>query len=326
MLTTKLNTQRSADYAGPETGVALAPAPSAPKLREVESQPAPSSPWEPSHTVALRPGECAWTVLIPFFNERLYLPATLWSLAAQDRPFRVILIDNGSTDGGAEIAAAQCRRLGLAFTLVVERRPGKVHALAAGFERVRTPFVATCDADTWYPSDYLSQAAALLAGGADAAGAFFIPRDAEPKRRKAAGRRISILGRLLPSQCHTGGAGQVFRTASLRRAGGFDPARWGFVLEDHEIMHRVAGPRPIAYGPEFWCTPADRARDRASIRWSLFERLLYNFTPARRREWFFYDFLAPRLKARRMTSDRIRERQFQVSVEPANAASYSLCG
>ena len=33
----------------------------------------------------------------------------------------------------------------------------------AGLNRVRTRYVATCDADTWYPSDYLSQATRLLA-------------------------------------------------------------------------------------------------------------------------------------------------------------------
>ena len=41
-----------------------------------------------------------WSVVIPYFNERDYLPATLASLYTQDmRAFRLILVDNASTDG-----------------------------------------------------------------------------------------------------------------------------------------------------------------------------------------------------------------------------------
>ena len=106
------------------------------------------SPWGPVFTPT---AASEWTVLIPFFNERDFLGGTLASLAAQDLPFDLILIDNGSTDGSADVAEATCRRLGLAYTLLVERRPGKVNALRAGVERTRTRYVATCDADTLYP-------------------------------------------------------------------------------------------------------------------------------------------------------------------------------
>lgn len=268
--------------------------------------------WEPVWERAAAPvAPPMWTVLIPFFNERNFLDGTLASLAVQDVPFDLILIDNGSTDGSGDVAAAICRRLGLDFTLLVERRPGKVNALAAGVRRVRTRYVATCDADTLYPGDYLRQAARLLeANGAVAAGAYFVAPAATAADRAAAARRLTRAARLLPAQCHTGGAGQVFRTAALRRAGQFDPDRWSYVLEDHEIMHRIAKHGPLAYGDTFWCAPSPRDRDRASIRWTLVERILYHVTPDGARDWFFYDFLGARLSARKLTSDRIRERQF----------------
>jgi glycosyltransferase involved in cell wall biosynthesis len=270
------------------------------------------SPWEGDVVAAAATNDLAWTVLIPFFNERRDLPRTIASLAAQDRPARLILIDNGSTDGSATVAAAACRRLGIAFTLVEALSPGKVSALAAGLNLVRTVYVATCDADTWYPADYLSQATRLLeAKGAAAAGAFFAPEDADEAALDAAAARIRIVSGLLPRQCHSGGAGQAFRTAALRRVGGFDATRWNWVLEDHEIMHRIVAVGAIEYGPGFWCAPSPRDRDRASIRWTLMERILYHATPTRLRDLFFYRFLAARLKARRLTSDRIRERQFQ---------------
>jgi biofilm PGA synthesis N-glycosyltransferase PgaC len=46
-------------------------------------------------------------VIVPFLNEAEHLPTLLASLAAQQRaPDRMILVDDGSTDGGFELAAA----------------------------------------------------------------------------------------------------------------------------------------------------------------------------------------------------------------------------
>ncbi len=259
-----------------------------------------------------RPLACVWTIIVPFFNESRFLKATLESLAAQNRPFILIMIDNGSTDGSAKLASAECRRLGIGMTLVSEPRAGKVHALAAGLERVETRYVATCDADTLYPHDYLARAGALLARrGRVAAGAYYVDPGASRLAHFASALHMTIVSRLVPSQCHTGGAGQVFCTDSLRRAGGFNPSVWNYVLEDHEIIHRVNKFGHIGYGPRFWCTPSPRPRDRDSIRWTLVERLRYHFTPRVARDGFFYSFLGERLQVRRLTSDRIRERVFQ---------------
>ncbi len=257
------------------------------------------------------PATAAWSVVIPFFNERDFLVRTLESLALQTEPFDLVLVDNGSTDGSAAVARAACRRLGLAVTHVHEPRPGKVNALAAGLARVGTPWLATCDADTVYPPHYLRRAGALLAAGCVTAGAYYVDATADRTRHRAAARRIRLVARLLPRQCHTGGAGQVFCTASLRRAGGFDSRVWNYVLEDHEIIHRVGKLGRIGYAPGFWCSPTMRERDRDSIRWTLVERLAYHLTPRPARDRFFYGFLGTRLRRRRLTSERIRERAFQ---------------
>ena len=267
------------------------------------------------HAVSIDPPSAdhgiRWTVVLPFFNERAGIGATLASLAAQDLPFHLILVDNGSTDGSGAVAAAVCRRHGMAFMLLDEWRPGKIYALAAGIAQVRTGYVATCDADTLYPPDYLRQAATLLDRGAVAAGACFVPEAATARDHRRAARRMERAAALFPQQCHTGGAGQVFRAAALHQVGQFDPQRWRYVLEDHEIMHRVARVGKIAYGGYFRCTPSSRERDRASIRWTLIERLAYHLVTGNYRNWFFYTFLAGRLAARQLTSDRIREHPFQ---------------
>jgi len=259
-----------------------------------------------------RPAMPDWTVLVPFFNERDLLPATVASLARQTRPFRLVLIDNGSTDGSGAVARGECERLGLDYLLLTEAAPGKVAALRTGLAHVGTRFVATCDADTLYPAHYLAEAERVLGRrGCVVAGAFFVPKEADGETIAAQGRKINGVARLLPRQCHTGGAGQAFVTVALRAAGGFDPARWNFVLEDHEIIHRVMKFGTMRYSHDLWCAPSTRERDRASIRWTLTERLTYSAAAPGMGDWFFYRFLGPRLRNRQLLSHHIRERQYQ---------------
>jgi glycosyltransferase involved in cell wall biosynthesis len=266
-----------------------------------------------------------WSILMPFFNEREYLPATLQSLARQHEAPMIILIDNGSTDGSARIAVNLCKRLGLAHQLIEECQPGKVAALTAGLALVTTPYVATCDADTWYPDTYLANAQSLLEeDGCAAAGAFFVGPKAGAFRRALGALHILTAARVLPAQCHAGGAGQVFVTAALRLAGGFDPARWNLVLEDHEIVHQVMKIGEMRYGAGLWCVPSPRQRDRASVKWSFAEQMIYQASIKRSGDWFFYDFLAARLAARSLSSDRLRESAFQ---QPGyvDATPYPVC-
>ena len=267
-----------------------------------------------------------WSVVLPFFNEARLLPATLAGLAAQTARAFVVLVDNGSTDDSGAVAERACSALGLPYRLVHEATPGKVHALHAGLQHVITRFVATCDADTWYPADYLLEAERLLRQrGCVVAGAFYVGPEPTGTALARAGRAMTRKARLLPRQSHTGGAGQAFRTDALRAAGGFDPKRWNYVLEDHEIIHRITRYGDMRYDTRLWCAPSPRPRDRASIRWNLVERLVYSAAAPWAGDWFFYRFLGTRLRARQLTSDRIRERRFQGAGEDGIAATYAMC-
>lgn len=259
----------------------------------------------------------AWSVLIPFFNEASCIAATIASIAAQQRALKLVLVDNGSTDDGARIARAVCERLDLDYLLVTERTPGKVAALRTGLGFARTPFVATCDADTLYPPHYLTAAERVLrTPGCVVAGAFFVAPGANADAIAAQGGKIAKAARLLPRQCHTGGAGQAFCTTTLRAVGGFDAARWNYVLEDHEVIHRMMQHGAMQYARDLWCMPSPRERDRASIRWTLFERFVYAVTAPVAGDWFFYRFLGSRLRARDLLSHHIRESAFQ-ALEPS---------
>lgn len=247
-----------------------------------------------------------WTVLLPFHNEREHLPASIASLAAQTEPFLLLLIDNGSTDDGGRIAVAECERLGVEYRLIVEGRPGKVAALNRGSREARTRFIATCDADTYYPPDYLARARRLLENGGVMVGARFRPRTAKPWVRWVAALHLFIAAMILPGQCLSGGAGQAFRADGLEAVGGFDQTQWDFVLEDHEICHRIASQGDILYDPDFWCDPDQRDRKRPTTRWTLGERLIYHLVAGTAGNWFFYNFLAARLAKRGLNSARLR--------------------
>ncbi len=266
-----------------------------------------------------------WTVIVPFFNEETHLAATLAGLAAQTVRFRLVLVDNGSLDASVRVATEACERLGLDHILLHQGLPGKINALRLGLDHVHTRFVATCDADTYYPAEYLAQAQALLEKpGCVVAGAYFIaPGDGEHARRRESAA-IRLAARFLPRQCHAGGAGQAFRTEALKAAGGFDPRHWNYVLEDHEVIHRVMRHGRMAYADGFWCVPSDRERDRESIRWTLTERLVYSVAAPFAGDWFFYDFLARRLKARRLTTERMRETAYQHLAGVVGEPAYSL--
>jgi hypothetical protein len=134
--------------------------------------------------------------------------------------------------------------------------------------------------------------------------------DAEqPASRRRIGRILRKVRRR-PWHCHAGGYAQAFRTEALKAAGGFDPQRWSFVLEDHEIVQRVLRFGSARYAPEHFCFPSTRRKNRRQVSWSGFERLVYRLTPRAGLDWFFYRFLARRLQARRSQAAVLREKSW----------------
>lgn len=268
----------------------------------------------PSPAAATQP--LRWTMVIAFFNEADYLPATLASLERQTLPFRLVLVDNGSTDRSAELARAwAARQRHIRVDLVTEHRPGQVHALSRGLATVATLLVAIGDADTLYPPDYLARAdAAFAAGPADMVALFAHDAGPQPVRR-----RDRIVRRLREAliigwwrgQTYAGGYAHLFRTAALQAAGGYAPGLWPYVLKDHELVYRVSKHGRFGRAGGLWVQPSPRRQDRSAVRWSLTERLLYHLTPYAAKDWFFYRFLQPRLAARGMRDTVLRQRSWE---------------
>lgn len=257
-----------------------------------------------------------WTIVIPYFNEAKWLPATLDSLSRQTlRPFRVVLVDNGSTDNSPALArdwAAQ--QQGIEVSLLTQPVPGQVHALHMGIAAVDSEFLAICDADTLYPPHYLAAATRHM-DAAPAGTIGFIAHDTGPDP-DTFGERLGrwlythIIPRLLTHQAHGGGYAHLFRTAPFKASGGYDPALWPYVLKDHELVNRLWKRGRIAYAEDLWIQPSPRRADRKGVRWTLFERILYHATLPGQKDWFFYRFLGPRFAARGQKDTVLRQQSW----------------
>ncbi|MFI8264580.1 bifunctional polysaccharide deacetylase/glycosyltransferase family 2 protein [Streptomyces sp. NPDC085665] len=85
------------------------------------------------------------TVLVPAYNERECIANTLGSLAASDHPIEVIVIDDGSTDGTADIV----EEMDLPFVRLIRKvNGGKSSALNAGIAAAAYDIIVMMDGDT----------------------------------------------------------------------------------------------------------------------------------------------------------------------------------
>ena len=252
------------------------------------------------------------TFVLPFFNEEGFIGDTIDSLAAQGcHRFALALVDNGSTDGSVtEAEAALARSPQLRAEMLSEPTPGKTMAIMAGIAATSGELVGTLDADTFYPPDYVERLLAAFDANPDAAMVIGINTGSDRRGSQVSpSKRMQIA--LWPRKCHGGGCAQAFRRDALEQAGGFDPARWPFVLEDHEIVCRVREYGGIAYDPRLVCHASDRRSDRSDAHWNRLERLLYKLVPAGRESWFFDKFLRRRFAKRGLSNLQLRNQAWK---------------
>lgn len=85
------------------------------------------------------------SVLVPAYNERACVGATVRSLAVSEHPIEIIVIDDGSTDGTADLVEAM-RLPGV--RVVRQQNAGKPAALNNGIRQARYDIVVMMDGDT----------------------------------------------------------------------------------------------------------------------------------------------------------------------------------
>lgn len=225
-----------------------------PPLRRGPS-PCPGSRGGASHPNPLLP---AVSVVVPCHNARRYLPATLRSvLAQQGVTLDVVVVDDGSTDGSAELVERDFPGV----RVLRQRNQGVSAARNHGIEAARHDWVAFVDADDiWLPGKLAAQFdrlrqqpearmvyTAWIVWRSDepepAAVELAALRDAAEARRRADPGPSGWIYPELLLDCHVWTSATMAERALLRELGGFDTAlRIG---EDYDLWLRASRVTPI---------------------------------------------------------------------------------
>jgi glycosyltransferase involved in cell wall biosynthesis len=149
-------------------------------------------------------------VVLPCLDEAAALPGVLAALPAG---YRAIVVDNGSTDGSAEVARAH------GALVVTEARRGFGAAVHAGVLAAGSDLIAILDADgSLDPGDLPRLAAPVLAGDADLVLGRRrpVPRSAWPLHARLANRALAgAIHRATGLVLHDLGPMRVARRADL---------------------------------------------------------------------------------------------------------------
>lgn len=142
------------------------------------------------------------SIVVPTYNEAGSLPTLAERLHAAlgDRDWELIVVDDGSPDGTADIAAGLAPRI----PVRVVRRAGKAglaSAVVAGFEAARGDILLVMDADLSHPPEVVPALADAIGGGAElAVGSRYVPGGGVmdwPFRRRAVSRVACLMGHAL---------------------------------------------------------------------------------------------------------------------------------
>lgn len=258
-----------------------------------------------------------WSIVIPYYNEENYLEDCLTCITHQTlKPDQVILINNASSDASEKITHKFKEKYNDLFDIVLinEDRPGKIFALMAGAQYVKTSFFAVWDADTYYPPSYLKRANKAYSKKTNRPAAVMatsLKNSSVSLKNIIRILKIQFLSRCYTSECHAGGYAETFNTLLYKQVGGFDDKIWPYMFEDHEIVQRLLKTGSVVYPLGLWCVVSNRRCDRSKITWTKTEKRIYRYTPFFLKDWFFYSFLAPRFEKRGLNIVELRKQPWK---------------
>ncbi|MFD2178158.1 glycosyltransferase [Veronia pacifica] len=128
------------------------------------------------------------SIVIPVFNEEKTLPElirrTLLACEELERPFEVILVDDGSSDSSAKIIEEMTEASNSHIVgVILNRNYGQHSAIMAGFEQTRGDVVVTLDADLQNPPEEIPRLIAEIDKGFDSVGTVRLNRQDSALRR-----------------------------------------------------------------------------------------------------------------------------------------------
>jgi cellulose synthase/poly-beta-1,6-N-acetylglucosamine synthase-like glycosyltransferase len=98
------------------------------------------------------------SVVIPAYNEEKYISISLDSLSRQNfKDFEIIVCLNVCTDNTRSVVEGIREKKRLDVKIVEENRKGVAWARNTGFQNAAGEIIASADADTFYPKDWLKQ-------------------------------------------------------------------------------------------------------------------------------------------------------------------------
>jgi teichuronic acid biosynthesis glycosyltransferase TuaG len=186
------------------------------------------------------------SVVVPAYNAQRYLDATLRSVLGQsERSLELIVVDDCSRDGTAEVVRAAARADARVRLLTMPANSGgPAGPRNMGIASARADWVALCDADDlWHPQKLERQLAFAEARPATLVCTSIrdFAEDEPPFGRlagpPAAAESIS-LQRILMKNCIATSSVLVRRDA-VQAAGGFDTARSLVAVEDYDLWVRL---------------------------------------------------------------------------------------
>jgi glycosyltransferase involved in cell wall biosynthesis len=192
------------------------------------------------------------SAIVPLHNKAAYIRRALDSVVAQAfTDFEVIVVDDGSTDGGAALAAAYGPRI----RLVSQSNEGPSAARNRGLQEARGDWVAFLDADDEWLPRFLERTAAVARQMPSLVSVFTNFGDAVTGRSYL--RRVRCVDGVVQDYFQVlldnGGFGMsssstMVRRDALRASGGFRPGvRYG---QDRDLWGRLALSGSVAYVPE----------------------------------------------------------------------------
>jgi len=173
----------------------------------------------------------ALSVIIPALNAAATLPACIEALAGL--PGEVVVVDGGSTDGTADVAA----RLG---ALVLRAPRGRGRQIAAGVAAARGDWLLLLHADTRLAPGWGAAAWQFMSDGRDRAAYFRFALDAAEEEARTLERRVAWRCRRLGLPY--GDQGLLLPRTLLEEVGGMPDLP---LMEDVALVRRIGRARLV---------------------------------------------------------------------------------
>lgn len=238
-------------------------------------QQAPAAPPSPATTELgdTAPGGAAATaavadvsVILPLYNGARYVADAVRSVAAQTLlPTQLVVVDDGSSDGGIDVVLAM--DLPFALSVVTQRNQGQSAARNAGIAVATCGLVAFIDQDDQWRRRHLETLVPLLTADPEVGWVYSDFDEVDGEGRTVTHSFIREVGIPQPKSslvaCVSGDlmalpSASVLRRAAVLGVGGFDPVLRGY--EDDDLFVRM-----FAAGWEHRFVPESTTRYRVHV-------------------------------------------------------------